>query len=62
MTKLSRKQLEDRIERIVELEFNQLDQRLTNNEIDQDQYEEEARAIHEWAREMYDEAWLKKRV
>lgn len=54
--------LEAKIERIVELEYDQLDRRLTNNEISQDEYDDEARAIDEWAREMYDEAWLKERV
>lgn len=54
--------LEAKIERIVELEYNQLDRRLTKNEITQDEYDDEARAIDEWAREMYDEAWLKERV
>ena len=54
--------IEAKIEHIVYLEYNQLDQRLTRNEIDQDTYNEEARAIDEWAREMYDEAWLKERV
>lgn len=54
--------IEAKIERIVELEYNQLDQRLTRNEITQEEYEDEARSIDEWAREMYDEAWLKERV
>ena len=59
MTKLSRNQLEDRIERIVELEYNQLDKQLTNGLIDQDKYDEEARAIDEWARWMYDDLSMK---
>ena len=46
-------QLEAKIERVVELEYNALDRRLMRNEITQDEYEEEARAIDEWAREMY---------
>lgn len=54
--------IEAKIEHIVYLEYNQLDQRLTNNEITQEEYEDEARSIDEWAREMYDEAWLKERV
>ena len=54
--------IEAKIEHIVYLEYNQLDRRLTNNEITQEEYEEEARSIDEWAREMYDEAWLKERV
>jgi len=57
MTRLER--IEAQIERIVALEYNQLDRRLTNNEIDQDTYNEEAQSIDEWAREMYDEAYLK---
>lgn len=54
--------LEAKIERIVELEYDQLDRRLMKHEITQDEYDDEARAIDEWAREMYDEAWLKERV
>jgi hypothetical protein len=49
-----RQRMEIKIERVVELEYNQLDRRLTNNEIDQDTYNEEAKLIDEWAREMYD--------
>jgi len=52
MTKTYR-DLERRIERIVELEYDQLDKQLTNGLIDQDQYHEEAREIDAWAREMY---------
>jgi hypothetical protein len=44
-----------KIERIVELEYNQLDRRLINHEIDQDQYDEEARLIEEWASDMYND-------
>lgn len=57
MTKYQRMILQ--IERIVELEYNQLDRRLTNHEIDQDQYDEEARLIEEWACDMYDDIHLK---
>ena len=53
MTKYQR--MEANIERIVELEYNQLDRRLMKHEITQDQYDEEARAIDEWARWMYDD-------
>jgi len=42
------------IERIIELEYDQLDRRLTNHEIDQAAYNKEAKLIDEWAREMYD--------
>lgn len=59
MTKLSRNQLEDRIERIIELEYDQLDKRLMNGLIDQDQYDHEAREIDEWARWMYDDLSMK---
>lgn len=62
MTMLTRNQVEDRIERIVELEYNKLDRSLMNGLISQDEYNVEARAIDDWAREMYDEAWLKERV
>lgn len=55
MTKLSRNQLEDRIERIVELEYDQLDKRLMKGLIDQDQYDQEAREIDEHARWMYED-------
>jgi hypothetical protein len=44
---------ERRIERIVELEYDQLDKKLTKGIIDQDQYDEEAKDIDQWAREMY---------
>lgn len=53
LTKYQR--MEANIERIVELEYDQLDKRLTNNEIDQDTYNEEAKLIDEWARWMYDD-------
>ena len=46
-----------KIERVVELEYDQLDRRLTNNEIDQATYDEEARLVDEWAREMYAEVY-----
>ena len=57
-----RERIEAKIERIVELEYDQLDRLLTNHQITQEEYEEEARSIEDWAREMYDEAWLKERV
>jgi hypothetical protein len=44
-----------KIERVVELEYNQLDRRLTNNEIDQATYNAEAKLIDEWARDMYND-------
>ena len=44
-----------KIERVVELEYDQLDRRLTNHEIDQDTYEKEAKLIDEWARDMYND-------
>ena len=37
----------------MELEYDQLDKKLTNGIIDQDAYDEEAREIDKWAREMY---------
>jgi len=46
-----------KIERVVELEYDQLDRRLTNHEIDQAYYDEEARLVDEWAREMYAEVY-----
>lgn len=53
LTKYQRMEL--KIERVVELEYDQLDRRLTNNEIDQDTYYEEARLIEEWAIQMYED-------
>lgn len=53
MTKYQR--MEANIERIVELEYNQLDKRLMRGEIDQDQYDQEARGIDEWAQWSYDD-------
>lgn len=53
MTKYQR--MEEKIERIVELEYNALDRRLMNGEITQDQYEDEAREIDAWARDMYND-------
>jgi hypothetical protein len=44
-----------KIERVVELEYDQLDRRLMKHEITQDQYDDEARAIDEWARDMYND-------
>jgi hypothetical protein len=44
-----------KIERVVELEYDQLDRRLTNNEIDQATYNAEAKLIDEWARDMYND-------
>lgn len=54
-----RARMEANIERIVELEYNQLDKRLMRNEITQDEYQEEARGIDEWARWMYDDLAMK---
>ena len=54
-----RQRMETKIERVVELEYDQLDRRLTNHEIDQDTYDKEAKLIDEWARDMYDELHLK---
>lgn len=53
MTKRAR--MEEKIERVVELEYNQLDKRLIMGEITQYQYDEESRSIDAWAREMYEE-------
>ena len=53
LTKYQR--MEAKIERVVELEYNQLDKQLTNEEIDQDTYNELARDIDKWAREMYND-------
>jgi hypothetical protein len=47
--------MEEKIERLVAIEYNQLDRRLANNEIDQDTYNDEVRAIDEWARDMYND-------
>ena len=47
--------MEQKIERFVELEYDKLDKLLMNDEITQDQYEEEARMIDEWARDMYND-------
>lgn len=49
LTKYQR--MEAKIERVVELEYKQL----TNEEIDQDTYNELARDIDKWAREMYND-------
>jgi hypothetical protein len=46
---------EAKIERIIELEYDRLDRRLMKHEISQEEYEEEARAIDEWARDMYND-------
>lgn len=53
MTK--RERMEAKIERVVELEYDQLDKRLIMGEITQYQYDEEAREIDTWAREMYND-------
>ena len=53
MTK--RERMEAKIERVVELEYDQLDKRLIMGEITQYQYDEEARAIDGWARDMYND-------
>jgi len=50
-----RNRMEEKIERLVAIEYNQLDRRLANNEIDQDTYNDEVRAIDEWARDMYND-------
>ena len=52
-----RQRMETKIERVVELEYDQLDRRQTNHEIDQAYYDEEARLVDEWAREMYAEVY-----
>jgi hypothetical protein len=51
----SRDRMLTKIERVVELEYDQLDRRLTNHEIDQDTYDKEAKLIDEWARDMYND-------
>lgn len=53
LTKYQR--MEANIERIVYLEYDQLNLRLANQEIDLATYEEEAQSIEEWARWMYDD-------
>lgn len=53
LTKYQRMEL--KIERVVGLEYDQLNLRLTNNEIDIYQYEEEAQQIEDWARKMYED-------
>lgn len=47
--------MEANIERIIHLEYLQLEKQLRNGLIDHDKYDEEARAIDEWARWMYDD-------
>lgn len=54
-----RARMEQKIERIVELEYDLLDMRLINHQINQDTYTEEARAIDEWARESYADLAMK---
>lgn len=51
--------MEAKIERIVELEYDQLDKRLMRGEISQDEYDEEAKEINRWARDTYLEFELK---
>lgn len=57
MTNVSTKRLrmEALIERIVDLEYDQLNHQLRSKQIDQDQYQEEARAIDQWARATYED-------
>jgi hypothetical protein len=50
-----RNRMLEKIERFIELEYNQLDLRLANNEIDHDLYTDEVRAIDDWARDMYND-------
>ena len=61
MTNVSTKRLrmEALIERIVDLEYDQLNHLLRSKQIDQDQYQEEARAIDEWARLSYEDLDMK---
>lgn len=44
-----------KIERVIGLEYDQLNLRLTNQEIDLATYEEEAQLIEDWARDMYND-------
>ena len=53
MTKLTS---EEAIERIVERSMNILDKQLMTNSISQDEYDEEVKALDEWARDAYREA------
>jgi hypothetical protein len=53
LTKYQR--MEANIERIVYLEYDQLNLRLANQEIDLATYEEEAQLIEDWARDMYND-------
>jgi hypothetical protein len=50
MTKLTN---EEAIERIVERSMTILDKQLLTNQLSQDAYDEEVKALDEWAREMY---------
>lgn len=51
--------MEANIDRIICLEYEQLDKQLRNGLIDQDQYDEEARELDKWARWMYDDLSMK---
>ena len=59
MLTTKRLRMEALIERIVDLEYDQLNHQLRSKQIDQDQYQEEARAIDEWARLSYEDLDMK---
>jgi hypothetical protein len=44
---------EDKIERIVELEMDKLDQQLTKGILTNEEYEDEVRELDNWARDEY---------
>jgi hypothetical protein len=44
---------EEAIERIVERSMTILDKQLLTNQLSQDAYDEEVKALDEWSREMY---------
>ena len=51
----NRDRMVTKIEHVIALEYDQLNFRLANQEIDLATYEEEAQLIEDWARDMYND-------
>ena len=57
--RLSRAQIEDKIERIYEMEMNILDKKFLAHALTVEQYEEEVKSLDRWAKEEYQDMVLR---
>ena len=57
--RMSREQIEDKIERIYEMEMNILDKKFLAHALTVEQYEEEVKSLDRWAKEEYQDMVLR---